>query len=117
MRRVVVMALGAVAAGGIVAAPALAGLTGNPSFSQQIPVPVPSQAKALTSQADDHGGSNRGPSQGTSGQVPNPGSSVIGVVAPSGAPVDDHGGASPSVEPSDGHGGSRGPGGGGGSGS
>ena len=101
MKRVVIMALGAVAAGGIVGAPAIAGLTGNPSFSQQIPVPVPSQARSATSQANDHRVSSPEPS------------GSLRVVAPAGTPV---GGAVPSVEPSDDHGGSRGPGGGGGSG-
>ena len=39
MRRLVIIAV-AIPAGGIAVTPALAGLHGNPSFSQQIPVPA-----------------------------------------------------------------------------
>jgi len=104
MKRLVVMTVAAVAAGGIAAAPALAGLRGNPSFSQQIPVPAPSQAKPPNLPAVDHGGLTRHPEPGNSsgGATPGVTSGAVG------------GGPNPSAEPSDDHGGSRGPGGGGG---
>jgi hypothetical protein len=50
MKRLLLILAAIVATGGIAATPAVAGLAGNPSFSHQIPVPVPSQA-ATTSQA------------------------------------------------------------------
>ena len=99
MKRLVLMTAAAVAAGGIAAAPALAGLSGNPSFSQQIPVPAPSQAKRPNLPAV--GGQSRHPEPGTT---------------PTATPSVDSGGPIPSAEPSDDHGGSRGPGGGGGGG-
>jgi len=54
MKRLLLILAAIVATGGIAAAPAVAGLAGNPSFSHQIPVPVPSQAQP-PSFADDHG--------------------------------------------------------------
>lgn len=44
MKRLVLISTGILAAGGIAVAPAIAGLTDNPSFSHQIPIRVPSQA-------------------------------------------------------------------------
>ena len=58
MKRVLIFTGVAAVAIGLSAAPAVAGLAGNPSFSHQIPVRVPSGA--TTAQlADDHGDDNR----------------------------------------------------------
>ena len=54
MKRLLLILAAIVATGGIAATPAVAGLAGNPSFSHQIPVPVPSQAQSPQF-ADDHG--------------------------------------------------------------
>src|SRR5215467_15287867 len=97
MRRLVIIAVAAVAAGGIAVTPALAGLHGNPSFSKQIQVPAPSQAKQPTFPADDHGGLIGHPEPGDDRSV---GTSEI-------EPGDDHGGLSPSAAPGDDHGGAR----------
>ena len=53
MKRLALIIAGVAVAGAAAATPAVAGLAGNPSFSHEIPVPVPSGAKAplLT---DDH---------------------------------------------------------------
>lgn len=94
MKRLLLILAAIVATGGIAAAPAVAGLAGNPSFSHQIPVPVPSQAQP-PSFADDHGhdGVATTPVSKTTAR-PEPG--------------DDHGGAAPAVthaEPGDDRGG------------
>jgi DNA-binding NarL/FixJ family response regulator len=60
MKRLLLILAAIVATGGIAATPAVAGLAGNPSFSHQIPVPVPSQARpdellaAVRSAAEGH---------------------------------------------------------------
>jgi hypothetical protein len=90
MKRLALIAAGVVVAGGVAATPAVAGLAGNPSFSHEIPVRVPSAAKTPLF-ADDH--------------------SRDGATAPSSAtarPTDDHGGITRPVEPGDDHGGSHG---------
>jgi hypothetical protein len=86
MKRLLLILAAIVATGGIAAAPAVAGLAGNPSFSHQIPVPVPSKAQQ-PSFADDHGHDG---------------------ITPHAEPGDDRGGATPHAEPSDDHGGDRG---------
>src|SRR6185437_14341793 len=58
MKRLLLILAAIVATGGIAATPAVAGLAGNPSFSHQIPVPVPSQAQSPRF-ADDHGRATR----------------------------------------------------------
>jgi hypothetical protein len=54
MKRLLVISAGIIAAGGIAVAPAVAGLSDNPSFSHQIPVRAPSQVTA-PQLVDDHG--------------------------------------------------------------
>src|SRR5690349_2875314 len=46
MKRLALTLAGVAVAGGLAATPAVAGLAGNPSFSHEIPVPVPRAAKA-----------------------------------------------------------------------
>jgi len=109
MRRLVIIAVAAVAAGGIAVTPALAGLHGNPSFSKQIQVPAPSQAKQPTFPADDHGGlighPEPGDDRGASPEVEPGDDRVSGTSVIE--PGDDHGGLSPSAAPGDDHGGAR----------
>jgi len=96
MKRLAIAVVAAVAAGGIAAAPALAGLRGNPSFSQQIQVPAPRQAKqpsfppsGSSTAARSEPGDDRG------GLTPNPGpSGARPSVTPSAETSDDHGGGS-----------------------
>ena len=47
MNRLVLFTATAAFAAGLVAVPAIAGLSGNPSFSRRLPVPVPTQARAV----------------------------------------------------------------------
>ena len=54
VKRLLLILGATVAAGGVAAAPAVAGLAGNPSFSHQIPVRAPSQAQP-PQLVDDHG--------------------------------------------------------------
>src|SRR4051812_47630189 len=54
VKRLLLILAATVAASGVAAAPAVAGLAGNPSFSHQLPVRAPSQAQ-LPRLADDHG--------------------------------------------------------------
>jgi hypothetical protein len=93
MKRLLLILAAVVATGGIAATPAVAGLAGNPSFSHQIPVPVPSQAQSPRF-ADDHG---------RDGAVP--------AASPSptrhAEPGDDHGGATRPAEPGDDRAGDR----------
>lgn len=112
MKRLLLILAAIVAAGGIAATPAVAGLAGNPSFSHQIPVPVPSKAQP-PSFADDHGhdGAVITPASAASTTTatahPEPGDDRGGA-APAvtrAEPVDDHGGATPHAEPGDDHGG------------
>ena len=92
MKRLLLILAAIVATGGIAATPAVAGLAGNPSFSHQIPVPVPSQAQSPRF-ADDHG---------RDGTVP------AASLSPTrhAEPGDDRGGATRHTEPGDDRGGS-----------
>jgi hypothetical protein len=54
MKRLLFVIVAGVGAVGIAAVPAVAGLAGNPSFSHQLPVPVPSQAR-VAQFVDDSG--------------------------------------------------------------
>lgn len=92
MKRILLVAAGIALAGGIAATPAVAGLAGNPSFSHDIPVPVPAGAQTPVF-ADDHGGATRDPEPGDDGGGASPGARSVG----------DHGGATPHAEPSDDH--------------
>lgn len=131
MKRLVLILAGVALAGGVAATPAVAGLAGNPSFSHEIPVPVPSTAKTPLF-ADDHfrdggtvpasataePGDDRGPSaeaepgddRGGISPHAEPGDDRGGQASHA-EPGDDRGGATPAPEPSDdsgGHGGGRG---------
>ena len=84
MKRLLLILAAIVVTGGIAAAPAVAGLAGNPSFSHQIPVPAPSKAQQ-PSFADDHG---------RDGAVTTPASTASKSTATAHPePGDDHGGA------------------------
>ena len=129
MKRLALILAGVAVAGGVAATPAVAGLAGNPSFSHEIPVPVPSAAKtpvfaddhsrdgatvpasATATRRDDRGGVTRHaePGDDRGGQTPHaePGDDHGGITPP-GEPGDDHGGQSAHAEPGDDHGGSRG---------
>ena len=91
MKRMLLILAAVVATGGIAAAPAVAGIAGNPSFSHQIPVPVPSQAQSPRF-ADDHGHDGAVTATPTSS-------------ASHAEPGDDRGGASAHPEPGDDRGG------------
>jgi hypothetical protein len=97
MKRTVVFT----AAAAVAIAPAIIGLTANPSLSRAVPVTVPSQAPALV---DDHGGevdrdlrTEPGDDRDLNGSatVPAPGGASAPTASPSavpGASGDDHGG-------------------------
>jgi hypothetical protein len=110
MKRMLLILAAITVAGGIAAAPAVAGLAGNPSFGHQITVPVPS--KAMQPQfADDHGRDGTGPASAPASRAtqsrsthPEPGDDRGGVT-PHAEPADDHGGVTPHAEPADDHGG------------
>jgi hypothetical protein len=97
MKRIALIAAGIALAGGIAATPAVAGLAGNPSFSHEIPVPVPGTAKQPVF-LDDHGGSTTGPA--TRHDEP---TDDHGGLTPHAEPTDDHGGLTPHAEPSGDH--------------
>jgi hypothetical protein len=122
MKRLLLILAAIVATGGIAAAPAVAGLAGNPSFSHQIPVPVPSKAQQ-PSFADDHSRDGAvtaatsiasttpatahpepGDDRGDATAHPEP-SDDRGDATPHAEPSDDRGDATPHAEPSDDHGG------------
>ncbi len=84
MKRLALILAGVAVAGGVAATPAVAGLAGNPSFSHEISVPVPSAAKTPLF-ADDHS-----PRDGATAPA--------SVTAP---PGDDRGGVSRPAEPGD----------------
>jgi hypothetical protein len=127
MKRLALIIAGVVVAGGAAATPAVAGLAGNPSFSHEIPVRVPSAAKtpsfvddhsrdgatapATARATDDHGGISQHaePGDDHGGITPHiePGDDHGGL-NPQAEPGDDHGGLTPHAEPGDDHGGSRG---------
>ena len=120
MKRLALILAGVVVAGGAAATPAIAGLAGNPSFSHEIPVPVPSAAKTPAF-ADDHSrdgatvpasatarrrrrprrhdparraGDERRVTRGRAGDD-------HGGITPHAEPGDDHGGLTPHAEPGD----------------
>lgn len=101
MKRLALILAGVAVAGGLAATPAVAGLAGNPSFSHEIPVPVPRAAKAPLF-ADDRSGD--GPHRGAVPRHAEPGDDHAGVTTHA-EPADDHGGTPPPAEPSDDRGG------------
>lgn len=103
MKRLALILAAVAVAGGVAATPAVAGLAGNPSFSHEIPVPVPSSAKAPLF-ADDHS-RDGGPVPAVATTEPG---DDHGGGTPHAEPGDDHGGATPHAEPGDDHGGHRG---------
>jgi hypothetical protein len=113
MKRLALIIAGVALAGGVAATPAVAGLAGNPSFSHEIPVPVPSAAKT-PSFADDHSrdltpaaaSATAGPRDDHGGLTPHaePGDDRGGLT-PHAEPGDDHGGLTPHAEPGDDRGG------------
>jgi hypothetical protein len=111
MQRGLIISAVALAAVGLAAAPAVAGLAGNPSFSHQLPVHVPSQARA-PQLVDDHGHDGARPSKssepepgddrGGATSEPEPGDDRGGATSGEPEPGDDHGGATNSAsEPGD----------------
>ena len=96
MKRLLLILAAIVATGGIAATPAVAGLAGNPSFSHQIPVPVPSQAQSPQF-ADDHG---------HDGTVPAASASPTRHAEPGDDRGGDRGGVTATAEAGDDHGGS-----------
>jgi hypothetical protein len=105
MKRLLLILAAIVATGGIAATPAVAGLAGNPSFSHQIPVPVPSAAQSPQF-ADDHGRDGAVPAASTSPtRHAEPGDDRGGTTRHA-EPGDDRGGAAASAEPGDDRGGS-----------
>lgn len=95
MKRLVIFGVAAGAAVAVSAAPAVAGLIGNASFSRQIPVQIPSGATPAQL-ADDRG--DRGPSSTSSAGVDRP-------QAPRSEVVDRHGSPATTAEPGDDNGG------------
>ncbi|MGX7679739.1 hypothetical protein ACSMXN_12690 [Jatrophihabitans sp. DSM 45814] len=118
MKRLVLYTASAIAAAAIAATPAVAGLVGNSSFSQQIPVPTPSNAQQVKIVGNQLSVSSRGPapqaSKGTrsasatstdSGH-PEPGDDRGGAATRTPEPGDDRGGATTRTpEPGDDRGG------------
>jgi len=94
MKRVLIFSIAAGAAIAVSAAPAVAGLIGNASFSRQIPVQLPSGATPAQL-ADDHGG--RATLSATTG---------VPTAQPTRSEVEDrHGAPKTSAEPGDDNGG------------
>ena len=105
MKRLLLILAAIVATGGIAATPAVAGLAGNPSFSHQIPVPVPSQAQSPQF-ADDHGHDGTVPTASPSPtRHAEPGDDRGGATRHA-EPGDDRGGVTATAEAADDHGGS-----------
>jgi hypothetical protein len=100
MKRLALILAGVALAGGVAATPAVAGLAGNPSFSHEIPVPVPSTAKTPLF-ADDH---SRDGVTAPASTTAEPGDDRGGVSRPA-EPGDDRGGITPDAEPGDDRGG------------
>jgi len=102
VKKILLIGAAAIAAVGLAATPAVAGLAGNSTFSRQIPVGVPTQAHA-PQLVDDHSSASKvpvptrhvepGDDRGTASRSPEPG--------------DDRGGASRSPEPGDDRGGGK----------
>jgi hypothetical protein len=106
MTRALIFAIAAVAAAAFAAVPAIVGLTANPSFSHQVPVRVPTQARpvqlvdAATSASREHSAvpSTPAPVRGT---VVNPAEGEqSGASAHTGTPTEDNN-PGPTAEPSD----------------
>jgi hypothetical protein len=120
MKRLIMILAGTVVAGGVAAAPAVAGLAGNPSFSHEIPVPVPSAAKTPLFAADGsrtagaavadhrsrHAEIEPGDRHGQATRPAEPGDDNGGQTPHAESP-DDHGGLTTQAEPGDDHGGHR----------
>jgi hypothetical protein len=113
MNRLILAVATATAACGA-AVPAVLGLSGNPSFSQHIKVPVPSQAHLV--QYDDRGqivldtSRAASPARASTSREPEPGDDHGGLRGSHEAqPGDDHGGlrTSHEAQPGDDHGGLR----------
>lgn len=102
MKRLILILAGVAVAGGVAATPAVAGLAGNPSFSHEIPVPVPSAAKTPLF-TDDH---SRDAGAVAAAATATPGGERER--SPEAEPGDDRGGATPAPEPLDDSGGHRG---------
>jgi hypothetical protein len=100
MKRLALILAGVALAGGVAATPAVAGLAGNPSFSHEIPVPVPGAAKTPLF-ADDH---SRDGATAPASATAETGDDRGGVSRPA-EPGDDRGGATPHAEPGDDRGG------------
>jgi hypothetical protein len=94
MKRLVLITASALVAGGVAAAPAVAGLAGNPSFSHQIPVRVPSQVRT-PQLVDDHSRDAR----------PSPTATHSHSATRHAEPGDDRGGETRHAEPGDDRGG------------
>jgi hypothetical protein len=115
VNRILIFGAAAVASAGIAATPAIAGLAGNSSFSHQIPVRVPSQART-PDLFDDHGASRDGghrstpssraaePGDDRGSREPDPGDDR-GLSGAEPEPGDDDGGARTTAEPGDDRGG------------
>jgi hypothetical protein len=102
VKRILLIGAAVIAAGGIAATPAVAGLAGNSSFSHQIPVRVPSQARAPQLVDDHHGGrgSTPVPATHTRSGEPEPGDDRGGLRSSSEPePGDDRGGPRSTSEP------------------
>ena len=97
MKRLALILAGVAVAGGVAATPAVAGLAGNPSFSHEIPVPVPSTAKTPLF-ADDHSRDGTTAPAATATVVPG---DDRGGITPHAEPGDDRGGATAHAEPGD----------------
>lgn len=82
MKRILIISA-IVAGAGAVAAPAVAGLSGNPSFSHDVPVRVPSEARIV--HFDDHGGVLGEDAASRHNRVPSPSDTSHGL-----EPGDDH---------------------------
>jgi hypothetical protein len=98
MKRLLLILAGALVAGGAAATPAVAGLAGNPSFSHEIAVRVPTTAQTPVF-ADDHG---HHPATTPSATTP---ADDRGGRSPHAEPGDDRGGVTPHLEPGDDRGG------------
>lgn len=94
VKRLLLILGATVAAGGVAAAPAVAGLAGNPSFSHQIPVRAPSQAQQ-PQLVDDHGRDGSAVPSGV------PARSAVPTRSAHSEPGDDRGGTVRSAEPGD----------------
>jgi hypothetical protein len=107
VKRILLISAAAVAAGGIAATPAIAGLAGNSSFSHQIPVRVPSQAHApqLVDDHSDGPGTVHARPSATPSRHPEPGDDRGGSRRTA-EPGDDRGATSHEPEPGDDHRGS-----------